>query len=1005
MFTPRQARQGLALLSGIVLWTMSATAEPPPVQADASLTAGEGDQDRGVARPRNPAAGGDAPPVAPPQADRRNTAAAPEAPGPAAPVDDAAAFGSAARQSLNEYLIRDRAIAIQLTTAAQDVAARRYDDAVTALQAVCDAPSDVFVWPEDGRPPTPACALVADLFRRLPSEILAEYERRQGADARRLLTEFERSSRFECERELLRRYEFTAAGAEVLLRAAERAFDRGEFADAARGFQRYFAHPIGQRTSTAETCLRAEVARELAAAGGIIVKLPEFDGSRPVHRAGRVQTGGAWRKELLESLCRRPPPATAAETDWRLAMGNGQAHRPVTGSLPTLEPLWSASHDEPRAVETAELQTVSYETAPRGSDLLEHWAATRHERRLPCAGANFALVDGERLLVRDFSGVSARDLRTGAVLWQYPCAAGLVQRATEIQAASKASATPPAPFDPTPLFNEFFAQNSVLGMLASDGERVYCVDLMQDAPAGAGEGAAAGSLNRLVALALHDAGQTAGTLVWQATGEGWCFLGPPLPAHDRLYVIAERESMVSLLALDARTGNTIWSQPISLVDAAVADDPQRARQACSPTMAGGIIVCPTQLGTIVGVDARTGTLAWVYSYAEANGPSQPWRKSRAFDREHGTPEFPNLAAIVGGTVLVLAPQSGSVHCLDLQTGTQRWTVDRDEAHYAATVGEDLVLLVGPRTCVARRFSNGEEVWRQPIDTPTGRGLAIGDRFLLPTADGRILSLDLRTGQVAPDLLPRLDRKRSVALRAADGVDLPSDLLEDDPIPISGNLLCSGEFIVACSPSGVAVYPQAQVVLDAIRDESRTGSLSAAGWLERGELELRLGDVLAAERSLVNALQTNPSPRTRAVAESRLRELLYAELSRNADIQARLAALDGLCVEPADRARFLSERLQRELQARGVDAARDGRRDRAAVRGLSGADGCARGVHGPAGAPGGGGVGAGPLVEMLIASRCCGNCPNGLRRGTLVGHRRQCHLVRRGARRTPHACRR
>lgn len=926
MFTPRQARHGLALLSLVVLATTPVTAEPPVVQAEATDAAGEGGRDRGLGRPRPEADQIQEAPAAPPQSDNaaRGNGAPPAAtPAGPPPLREAVvpqnAAAAAARHTLNEYLVRDRTVAIQLARAAEDVDTGRYDDAVTALQTILDASTDVFVWPESNGPPVSARSCAADLFRRFSPEALDEYERRYGADARRLWAEFVRTSQAEFERELLRRFEFTLAGADALQSAADRAFDRGEFVEAARRYARCLAHPQLARGGAPELRLRAEAAVVLAAAAGVTVVLPEYDWNRPLRRGDRVQPAGKWRAELLNGIGLRSPPAEGAERSWRLAFGSAQGHRPAAGSLPTLDPLWSASHEPPEPTAASEVQVVSYDESPRGADLLQDWLAARHERRLPCSGATFALLDGERVLVRDFSGVTARDLRTGEVLWQYPCASGLARRIAELQAASRTASTPGVALDAAPLFNELFAQNSVLGMLASDGLRVYCVDLLPATEIAEADSTPEAA-NRLLALALDDRDQPAGTVVWETDGDGWFFLGPPLPVDDRLYVIAERDSLVSLLALSAGSGATVWEQPISLVDAPIGEDPQRARQACCPTISGGVIVCPTQLGTIVGVDARSGALLWVYAYAEATGPSQPWRKSRSFDREHGTPEYPNLPEIVGDTVIVLAPQSVYVHAVDLQTGHARWTADRGDAQYSVTANEELVLLVGPRECVARRVADGAQVWRQSIDPPTGRGLAVGNSFLLPASDGRIVALDLGSGRLAPDLLPRPERTRRVALRATDPSALGGAFDAGEPWPVSGNLLCSGEFIVACSPAGVAVYPQAQAVLAALEEAGRTQSLSASAWLERGELELRLGDAAAAERSLLRALESGPSPGTRSLAESRLRELLYAQLSQGINPEQRLAALDRLCNRPDDRARYLAARLERELQMADAAAA-------------------------------------------------------------------------------------
>jgi len=892
MLTPRQARQGSALLSIIVSMAVTATAITPTVQAEGTVKATEGDRDRGLDQAHGRPSAGFEPPA------------------------DAEAI-AARRQSLNEYLVRDRTATIELANAARAIAEDRTADAIAILQTLLDSPADVFLWEEGRSLPISARSSAADLLRKLPPAALAEYERRYGADARQLLNEFKLKASAHTQRTLLRRFEFTAAGAEVHLLTGQRALDHGEFVEAARAFERFYRHPLAGQLSDGLTRLRAEAAAELVAASGVRVELPDFDWNQPIEFREQTRIASAWRDELRPVLRRMWTQTAEPDRNWRVAFGNAQSHRPTSATAPTLAPLWTAPHDESAADEIDGLQTVAFESAPAGSELLASWQQTRRERRLPSAGANFALVDRGQVLVRDFSGITSRDLETGEVRWQFPCIAGLRRQAAAVQSATKAPATADA-VAASQLFNEFFAQNSVLGMLSSDGRRVYCVDLLPEAAPVSDEHAQAA--NRLVALALDVEGTAEGEPVWEASADRWYFLGPPLPIGDQLFIVAERDSLVALLALDAETGAVMWNQPISLVDARIADDPQRARQACCPVQAGDLVVCPTQLGTVVGVSIRDGALEWVYSYEEATGPSQPWRKTRAFDREFGSPEYPNLPLVVGGAVIVLAPQSSNVHCIDLQTGEPRWTPqDRGSALYAAAAVDDLVLLVGPRECTARRISDGSQAWQQAIAPSAGRGLVAGDHFVLSTEEGHIVSLEIRTGRLIPDLLPRLPQKRSVALRTGDGIVLTDALTPDPPLPLTGNLLSCGPYIVACSPAGVSVYPQAGVALAELRDRSSSQPLGSAAWLERGELELRLGDGDAAIESLRKAVNADGQSRTRIAAETRLRELLYIKLADGTEPDRMLAELDPLC-RHEERSRFLIHRLQQELHTDNVSRA-------------------------------------------------------------------------------------
>jgi outer membrane protein assembly factor BamB len=158
------------------------------------------------------------------------------------------------------------------------------------------------------------------------------------------------------------------------------------------------------------------------------------------------------------------------------------------------------------------------------------------------------------------------------VQWRFACESGLDRRARQAQATANAAATPDAPVAAALLFNELIAQNSVLGMLASDGRRIYCIDQCPESDAADSSDFVSQS-NRLLALALDAVDQEPGSLLWTTGGDGRFFLGPPLPTDDGLFAIVERDSLVSLIALDARTGQLRWEQPISLV--ALTNEPNK----------------------------------------------------------------------------------------------------------------------------------------------------------------------------------------------------------------------------------------------------------------------------------------------------------------------------------------------------------------------------------------------------------------------------------------------
>ena len=180
-------------------------------------------------------------------------------------------------------------------------------------------------------------------------------------------------------------------------------------------------------------------------------------------------------------------------------------------------------------------------------------------------------------------------------------------------------------------------EDHAFGQVSSDGRQVYVIDDLSYAPMAnvptpavwvgrRGQQfpnpTAAKSYNLLVALDL----QKQGYQVWAVGGTvgdnpalaGAFFLGPPLPVGDQLYVLAEFGGEIRLLCLDARTGGLDWKQQLAVLQEEqynIVWDRSRRLAAASPSLAEGILICPTSAGDAVAVDLSTRTLRWGYQYA------------------------------------------------------------------------------------------------------------------------------------------------------------------------------------------------------------------------------------------------------------------------------------------------------------------------------------------------------------------------------------------------------
>ena len=123
-----------------------------------------------------------------------------------------------------------------------------------------------------------------------------------------------------------------------------------------------------------------------------------------------------------------------------------------------------------------------------------------------------------------------------------------------------------------------------------------------------------------IGSSAHDV--RSGKLEWELGGPGATrqantfFLGPPLPLMGQLYVLADVKGEVHLLALNAATGDLVWSQPMASPPLSIVKDRLRRWAGMSPVYADGILVCPTYSGAIVGYDLATRSFLWGYRYTE-----------------------------------------------------------------------------------------------------------------------------------------------------------------------------------------------------------------------------------------------------------------------------------------------------------------------------------------------------------------------------------------------------
>ena len=356
------------------------------------------------------------------------------------------------------------------------------------------------------------------------------------------------------------------------------------------------------------------------------------------------------------------------------------------------------------------------------------------------------------------------DLATGKRLWEVP--ANEAGETATGAADGDFQGRPRMPFSSAEqrLFNDL-----TYGTLSSDGRYVFDIE---DAWPTAGQAARGQPINAMVRRGMGWPGGLAeqatlcnrlaayeirtGKLKWQMKGlpgQGdqapaeLFFLGPPLPLTGQLYVLAEVQGEIRLLAIEAATGNLLWSQQLAAAEQGFLQEPMRGWAGVSPSYADGVLVCPTSSGAIVGVDLATRTLLWGYQYAQnpGRGGRRPFGMMGFRGRYGGLAMLRTSdadACIVDGRVVANPFESDSLHCLSLSDGKVLWKCPRQDDLYVACADAEKVVLVGRHAVRALRLADGQPAWDGRMvelpenSSPSGRGFSAGSSISCPWATPR-----------------------------------------------------------------------------------------------------------------------------------------------------------------------------------------------------------------------------------------------------------------------------
>lgn len=654
----------------------------------------------------------------------------------------------------------DLNLARRLEAAHDAIEEESWGDATRLLQSLIDNKEDSLVclrrMGADGKAVvcwTGVRAEADKMLAKLPTHGREFYESTNGPRARAMLTEARQQGDLNLLEEIARRYFHTAAGVEATRLLGLHHLDRGRSNLAAQCFRRVLDR--GNLSPLAPATLAVSVlafrqshdSRATKTWSELVTKSP----------AGvRIGQRQVTLPELEKELFRLDP--VLFETNNRF-----------TQDLVTT-PRLEAKITRPTYHESATHAWLQ---------VAVHQHESKSEVVIPAA---IPLMLKDRFIYRSSGGLHAIDRETGKPIWQLVSAWGLDSMAldTRYQQFLQSWVGGYLIKNPHLLF-----ENSTVGTLSTDGQRVYAVEdfVLPPYPPLYFYGsrrrwemdpestlhpdlASAAFHSRLMALDVES-----GKPMWEIGGRGETdgselrdsyFMGPPVPLDGRLYTVVEKQHQLSLVCLDAAQGNVLWTQPLAVSLTGLLIDVARRSHAVQPAHSEGILVCPTNLGVVVGVDLFHRSLAWAHIYRD-EAPVLDWEQPDLGRRGRGAPrDLPRLRdewkaappAIAAGKVVVTTPDAPALLCLDLHNGAQIWKSDRMEDDlFLAGIFNNAALVVGRKGCRALRLDDGKPLWSADTGLVSGRGVAAGNIYYLPcratVKEKRpaIYAIDLKRGTV------------------------------------------------------------------------------------------------------------------------------------------------------------------------------------------------------------------------------------------------------------------
>ncbi|MEQ8851467.1 PQQ-binding-like beta-propeller repeat protein [Gimesia sp.] len=839
------------------------------------------------------------------------------------------------REALIHRIYRNRSLRTQFERAEQKFNEREFTEGALQLEKLLDHQEDYFFWPDNAKQPFNFRKRTRELLSTANPRDLADYERISGPQANGMLEQARESEDLRLFEQVILRFYPLRAGFEAIDYLGTRHLEQGNFEFASRYWDLLLESRIHQSRMKPVHFLKAAVAYQQSDQQEKVTRILSRKSKAEVTLGGVTYRLPQAMERLALNL--QNSPRRPADRGWLISQGNSQRNQSVESSVPYFKADWS--------------QPIARTEKYRALEYLINWERKQQRENQSTAVANVPIAVDNLIIYRDFKGVRAVDIDSGETAWLFQSAGSLNQLIDQVDERTPGHAA----YSQNLSLEKFYTCNSIYGTLSSNGHAVFAVDYIPDQlpPAERNIGLRRNTThfplvsqkgNRLVALPVKRKPTAADGLtairapsqdpqpettfpvkpLWSISG--YYFLGAPLPVGNYLYAIAEHNSQLSVLCINPHNGSIFWKQGLAYVDQPIYSDRERSWQQAPLASSEGIIVCTTQIDTVVALDATNGDLLWSYYYGEGDNSRRIAQKRYYRPVSFGHPGLTSAPVISGNRVFYLPSGSPYIHCIDLQTGLPLWEeVNREDGELIAAVVDETVLVLGSDYCRGRHIEDGRELWHLQVGPVSGIGFLSQENYLLPTRAGHVLKIHVPTGKEAGFSLSNTNQissilnhefKQDLQEGAAyayevvkrNGEPSPSEQKQHDWAP--GNIIAHRGRIISLGLWQIDAFPQAESMLASLPDnqQSLSPQQKQIDQLLKAELELALGNLTGAQRRLESLLSNQSVPDIQDRSTALLRELLYAELNRSGQSEAELLSkLESLAQTPLERGRFLSRK--------------------------------------------------------------------------------------------------